>query len=270
MTPIEAPAEAPVVEAAPPPAMRRGFVALVVLGCFAVLLLAGLGVWQLERRAWKLELIRQVESRATAAPVVAPGPEAWPALNAADDAYRRVVVSGRFLNDRETLVQAVTERGAGFWVLTPMATDWGFTVLVNRGFVPADRRDPATRTEGQIEGDTALAGLLRLSEPGGGFLRANDPAGDRWYSRDVTAIANARGLSGVAPYFVDADATENAGGLPIGGLTVLRFPNNHLVYALTWFAMAALLTGGLAHVIRTERRRSQLAEAPAPAPAQSG
>ncbi len=240
----------------PPERSRRGITALIVAGCCAVLLLAGLGVWQLQRRAWKLELIQQVETRADAAPVAAPGPDEWPALTAANDAYRRVVVSGRFLNDRETLVQAVTERGAGFWVLTPMATDWGFTVLVNRGFVPADRRDAASRTAGQIEGDTALAGLLRMPEPGGAFLRANDPAADRWYSRDVAAIAQARGLTAVAPYFVDADATENEGGLPIGGLTVIRFPNNHLVYALTWFAMAALLAGGLVHVIRAERRRS--------------
>ncbi len=243
---------------------RRGIAPLIIAGCCAMLLLTGLGVWQLQRRAWKLELIRQVETRVDAAPVAAPGPEEWPALTAANDAYRRVVVSGRFLNDRETLVQAVTERGSGFWVLTPMMTDWGFTVLVNRGFVPTDRRDAATRAAGQIEGDAALAGLLRMTEPGGGFLRANDPAADRWYSRDVAAIARAKGLSGVAPYFVDADATENLGGLPVGGLTVIRFPNNHLVYALTWFAMAALLAGGLVYAVRLDRRR-RTPDEPAPA-----
>ncbi len=245
---------------------RRGLAALLVAGGCVVLVLIGLGVWQLQRREWKLALIQQVETRATAAPVAAPGPPEWPALTAAGDAYRRVVVSGSFLNDRETLVQAVTERGAGFWVLTPMVTDWGFTVLVNRGFVPSDKRDAATRAAGQITGETALAGLLRMSEPGGAFLRANDPAGGRWYSRDVAAIAAAEGLGPVAPYFVDADATENEGGLPIGGLTVIRFPNNHLVYALTWFAMAALLAGGLVHVARAERRRLQGAVAATPPP----
>ncbi len=245
---------------------RRGLWALLVAGVCVVLVLTGLGIWQVQRRDWKLDLIEQVETRVKADPVAAPGPAEWPALTAATDAYRRVVVSGTFQNDRETLVQAVTERGPGFWVLTPMVTDWGFTVLVNRGFVPSDKREAATRAAGQITGETALAGLLRMSEPGGAFLRANDPAGGRWYSRDVAAIAEARGLGPVAPYFVDADATENMGGLPIGGLTVIRFSNNHLVYALTWFAMAALLAGGLVHVALAERRRQRAADAAAPSP----
>ncbi|MBZ9938927.1 SURF1 family protein [Mesorhizobium sp. BR1-1-16] len=233
---------------------RRRLTALIVAGCCAVLVLTALGTWQLQRRSWKLDLIHKVEQRVDAAPVAAPDPAAWPMINARDDAYRHVALSGRFLNDRETLVQAVTERGSGFWVMTPFATDWGFTVLVNRGFVPGDRRDPATRREGQIAGDTAFAGLMRMSEPGGAFLRANDPAAGRWYSRDVAAIAAAKGLGPVAPYFVDADATENPGGLPVGGLTVIAFPNNHLIYALTWFGMAILLAGALVHVVRSERR----------------
>lgn len=129
--------------------------------------------------------------------------------------------------------------------MTPLDTG-AFTVLVNRGFVPAEARDRATRAQGNVAGITTLRGLLRVSEPGGGFLRANNPAGDRWYSRDVAAIARARGLARAAPYFVDADAAPNAGGLPIGGLTVLRFSDNHLAYALTWFILAA----GCAFAIR--------------------
>lgn len=139
-------------------------------------------------------------------------------------------------------MQAVTERGAGFWVLTPLHTGQGI-VLVNRGFVPGDRRDPATRTAGQAVGMVTVTGLIRASEPGGGFLRANDPAADRWYSREVAAIARARGLGTVAPFFVDADATPNPGGYPLGGLTVVSFRNNHLVYAITWFALALLSAG---------------------------
>jgi surfeit locus 1 family protein len=79
-------------------------------------------------------------------------------------------------------------------------------------------------------------------------------AADRWYSRDVAAIAAARDLSAVAPYFIDADASPVRGGLPIGGLTVTDLPNNHLVYALTWFCLAILLTGGLLHVGHQEWR----------------
>ena len=134
--------------------------------------------------------------------------------------------------------------------LTPLQSP-AFTVLVNRGFVPQDRRSPATRPEGQVAGEVTVTGLLRLSEPGGGYLRSNDPAGNRWYSRDVAAIAAAGKLGATAPFFIDADATPNPGGLPVGGLTVVRFRNSHLSYALTWFALA----GGLALAVAIARRR---------------
>jgi surfeit locus 1 family protein len=79
-----------------------------------------------------------------------------------------------------------------------------------------------------------------MSEPGGAFLRNNDPRSDRWYSRDVAAITKARGLARTAPYFIDADASPNPGGYPVGGLTVVAFRNAHLTYALTWFGLAIL------------------------------
>jgi len=216
---------------------RRGAFAAAAL--IAAMGLAALGVWQIERRAWKHELVTAVEARIHAAPVAAPSQAAWGAVDAKDDAYRRVTATGRFLHDRETLVQAVTDRGPGYWVLTPLETP-RFTLLVNRGFVPKDRRDPAARAAGNAAGAVTVTGLLRVTEPEGAFLRSNDPAGDRWFSRDVAAIAKARGLRSTAPYFVDADAAPNPGGYPVGGLTVVRFPDNHLVYALTWFALCAL------------------------------
>lgn len=217
-------------------ARRAGFAAAALI---VALGLVALGVWQLERRVWKHELIAAVETRVHAPPVAAPGPEQWRRVSAAKDAYRRVAATGRFRHDRETLVQAVTDRGAGYWVLTPLETP-GFTLLVNRGFVPKGRGDVASRAAGNIAGLTTVTGLLRVSEPGGAFLRSNDAAADRWYSRDVAAIAKARGVTNVAPYFVDADSSANPGGYPVGGLTVIRFADNHLVYALTWFALAGL------------------------------
>ncbi|NBB62153.1 SURF1 family protein [Pseudomonas sp. ODNR1LW] len=218
-----------------------------------------LGVWQVQRLAWKTELIAQVEARVHAAPVEAPGREAWPMVSRDADQYRRVTVHGVFLHDRETLVQAVTESGAGFWVVTPLVADEGFTVLINRGFVTPERRSPADRAAGRLMGPQTVTGLLRITEPGGGFLRANDPAGERWYSRDVAAIARARSLADVAPYFIDADATPNPDGWPKGGLTVVAFPNSHLVYALTWFGMALLTLVGYAIVAREIRRRRRAA-----------
>ena len=233
---------------------RRGLILLGILALAGVALFTSLGVWQVERLFWKLDLIQRVEERAQAAPVSAPGPEDWPAVTAASQEYRRVSVTGRFLNDQETLVQAVTERGGGFWVLTPLRTDRGFTVLVNRGFVPPDRRAPDSRTAGLVASDTTVTGLLRVTEPGGGFLRSNDPAGDRWYSRDVAAIAAARGVTEAAPYFIDAEASPE-GGYPVGGLTVLKFRNNHLVYALTWFALDLMLIAAAIYVARSEWKR---------------
>ena len=237
---------------------RRPWVVGLLLG-LAALLFAGfcaLGVWQIERRAWKLDLIERVNARIAAQPVPAPGPAEWPQITAATDEYRRVSLTGRYLNDRETLVQAVTERGGGFWVLTPFQTNDQTTVLVNRGFVPPDKHNPSTRAEGQIEGETTVTGLLRISEPGGGFLRTNDPAADRWFSRDVAAIAQACGLANVAPFFVDARAVQLPNA-PVGGLTVIRFNNTHLVYALTWFGLALMTLVAAFYLVRDEHRARQ-------------
>jgi surfeit locus 1 family protein len=135
-------------------------------------------------------------------------------------------------------------------VITPLLTERG-AILVNRGFVPPERRLPATRPQGQVSGTVSVVGLLRLSEPGGRFLRANQPARDRWFSRDVAAIAARRGVERAAPFFIDADATANPGGLPVGGLTVINFRNAHLVYALTWLALAGMCLAGFVLIART-------------------
>lgn len=246
---------AAVVPAQPRPPQQggggRGRVILVGLLALAALVFCGLGIWQVERRSWKLDLIARVEARLRAAPQPAPGPQGWTGLTEARDAYRRVVLTGRFLDAAPALSLAVTERGSGFWLLAPFRDERGFTVLVNRGFV-ADAEAARWRSGGvPLPPPGRLTGLLRMSESGGGFLRRNDPAGDRWYSRDVGAIAEARGLGSVAPYFVDADAASEPGPVPQGGLTVVAFRNSHLVYALTWFALAAMSLWGAVFVWRS-------------------
>ncbi len=122
--------------------------------------------------------------------------------------------------------------------------------------MPPDRRAVESRLESNGAGPQTVTGLLRLSEPGGGFLRSNVPGEDRWYSRDVAAIAAARGIGDVAPYFIDADGAPNQGGYPIGGLTRVVFPNNHLVYAITWFSLAAMLAAATIVIGRREWRRA--------------
>ncbi|MDM0046098.1 SURF1 family protein [Variovorax dokdonensis] len=241
-----------------------------MLALGALLLLAfvafcALGVWQLERRAWKLDLIARVDARVHAAPVPAPAKAAWPQVNAANDEYRRVSLRGRFLHDRESLVQALSDRGAGFWVLTPLVQADGTVVLVNRGFVTPALRERAARAADEPKGDVDIVGLLRLSEPGGGFLRRNDPAANRWYSRDVAAIAAARSLQSVgpvAPYFVDAGAQAGATpDQPEGGLTVIQFRNTHMSYALTWFAMALGTAFAAWWLFLGDRRKARRGEA---------
>ena len=233
----------------------RGRQVLLALLATAFAGFVALGGWQVERRAWKHALIERVEARLAAAPVAATGPDAWAAIGR-DDEYRQVTVRGRFDHGRETCTQAVTVLGPGCWVLTPLRTDAGWTVLVNRGFVDPAHRGPASRHGAQTEGPVQIAGLLRASEPGGGFLRANDPAIGRWTSRDVAAIAAARGLdpARTAPYFVDADAASSLPGGPVGGLTVVQFRDHHLIYALTWFGLAAMTAAAFGHLLRRPRR----------------
>ncbi|WP_353506225.1 SURF1 family protein [Variovorax brevis] len=216
--------------------------------------LVALGTWQVERRAWKLALIERVDQR-----VHAPAVD-LPAVGSAADAlaneYRHVRLTGNFLHDRESFVQATTELGSGFWVLTPFQLRDGGVVLVNRGFVSSQGRDRATRATGEPQGEVSVAGLVRVSEPGGGYLRRNDPAANRWYSRDVQAIAAARDLKDVAAFFVDVDAGSGsaAAGQPVGGMTVIAFNNNHLVYAITWYLLAALVAGAAWRTVVEEKR----------------
>jgi surfeit locus 1 family protein len=233
---------------------NRTPVKLILIGVFVlfcIIVLAGLGFWQLERRAWKLDLINRVEQRIHEPAAGAPGPDQWTGINDSELAYRHIETSGRFLDKPVTLVKAVTSRGSGYWVMSPFQSSSGFTVLINRGFVPADRANEGWQPD-QLQ--TNITGLLRITEPGGGFLRSNDPAGGRWYSRDVASIAATLNIESIAPYFIDAGAGQNPVDLPAGGLTVIAFPNNHLVYALTWFGMALMLGVASTIVGRNEWR----------------
>ncbi|WP_028104330.1 SURF1 family protein [Pseudoduganella violaceinigra] len=212
-------------------------------------LFLALGTWQLYRMQWKQALIARVNARAHAAPAAAPGRAEWPSITAENAEYRHVQVAGTLLHDRSTLVQASTNYGLGFWVMTPLKTAAGDTILVNRGFIPT-RQTPSAAPQAAL-----VTGLLRISEPGGSVVRKNDAAGQRWYSRDVQAIAAAGGLTQVAPYFIDADAAPaQEAGQPIGGLTVIAFRDNHLVYALTWYALALMIIGRTWQITRKKRQ----------------
>lgn len=227
-----------------------GIAALVALA-----ILVTLGTWQLSRLTWKTGLIAQVEERSKAAPVPMPGRAAWAAMTPERDEYRRVTVTGRFRHDAEAYLfhvagdsrQADRNRpsGQGYFVLTPLVLADGTTVVVNRGFVPTERRDPATRGQGQVPGDVTVTGLIRFPETRGTFAAADDTARRIFYTRDLGAIGRAQrlDLASAAPFSIDADATPVAGGWPVGGETRLSFSNRHLEYAVTWYGLALTLVG---------------------------
>ena len=249
--------------AAKTPRRPRGVFVLGWLALFGVVVFVGfvaLGSWQVHRRAWKHDLVARVDARVHAQPVDAPGRGQWSQVSAANDEYRRVKLTGSFLQDKSVRVRASTELGLGSWLLTPMRLRNGDIVIVNRGFVsPVWCGGKATCTPGPA-GETSISGLLRISEPKGAFLQKNEPAAERWFSRDVAAIAAAKGLHDAAPYFVDADASSSPGrgegdDGPVGGLTVIAFPDNHLMYAITWFGMALLTLLGAWIVWKDERRK---------------
>lgn len=211
-----------------------------------------LGVWQVKRLAWKEDLIARVDARVHAEAVIAPSQPDWPSVSEDSHEYLHVSVSGQYRPGAVALVSAATQAGQGYWVMAPLQRADGSWVYVNQGFVPQEKRGAGQSGEYTPTEPVSVTGLLRLSHPGGGVLRDNVPAENRWYSRDVQAMAERQGLSPVAPYFVDVQATGSE--LPVGGLTVIQFRNNHLVYAITWFALAfgMLLAAWL--VLRDSRR----------------
>jgi surfeit locus 1 family protein len=219
--------------------------ALATLVCLAILV--GLGVWQLERKAWKEALIDRIVARSRIEPP-APLP-AFDAFDPARDEFERVRATGRFLQDEETLVHGLAPGDTpgralqGYYVVTPLRLDDGRTVLVNRGFVPTELKDVSRRAAGQVEGETTVTGMLRQSEARAMFVPAPNPQTGEWFNRDVPGIAAAKGLTGIAPYLIEADATPNPGGWPKGGQLRVDLPNNHLQYAFTWFGLALCLVG---------------------------
>lgn len=228
---------------------QSGLLVPGILSLAAFALLVSLGTWQLDRLAWKEDLIARAETRSQAPAEPLPPPADWLAFDGPAQEYRAVRLFGRFLHDDELHVYTALPSpkgqhgGQGWWVMTPMEVDGGGIVYVNRGFVPDDRKDPESRTEGRVEGSIDIEGLVQLAEPRGPFIPDDEPADNVWFTRDPVRMAAASGLpEPVAPFFVDARVSA-PGGLPQGGETTLTFRNDHLGYALTWFGLAATLVG---------------------------
>lgn len=246
---------------------------LTALCLFFALVFAALGTWQMQRLSWKRDLIERVQQRLSSPPKSLAAPDQWAAMGGADAEYSAVTVRGQWLSAQTLLSQALTSYGAGYWVMTPLQQADGSQVLVNRGFVPSTARaawlpEAARAHDARLPSEVVVTGLLRRNEPGGGFLRTNDAAQQRWHSRDVVAMAQALDLSRAAPFFIDAGLPSlpaSGGGRtgdldgatlavqqaePVEGLTVVRFANNHLVYACTWYGLAILCIAAFLRVAR--------------------
>ncbi|EJF80072.1 hypothetical protein MCO_00289 [Bartonella sp. DB5-6] len=227
--------------------------------CF-FLLFSALGVWQVQRLNWKTNLIISANQRVHLPPIKAPPQDQWAHTTFEKDEYRPVIITGKFLTDKNIFVTAVAQDTTGYWVLTPLQTADNTLTFVNRGFIPMDARHDFQNSEQSHTNiphsateikQTTVIGLLRMSEKNGFFPRKNNPDTNLWYTRDLPAMAQKLGLSTVAPYFIDASKkTDTQADLPIGGLTVVHFQNNHLVYAITWFTLAAGVLGAFLFLLR--------------------
>lgn len=237
----------------PGAAGTRGPLWRAVFVCTALAGLLALGTWQAQKLGWKTELIAAREASLARPPVAL----SRITRDGTVPAFRRVRVGGEFLHDKEIRLGPRTRKGAAGWhVITPLRLTGGGIVLVNRGWVPHARKTPATRRAGLVKGPVRVEGLVRDPPAPGWLTPDNVPAKGDWYHVDIAAMASHLGLDDVAPYLIDAGRNPNPGGLPIGGQTIVRPPNNHLVYAFTWYALAVVLLA-IYIIDRRTRRREQ-------------
>ena len=212
-----------------------------------ILILLALGSWQVHRLIWKTELNEERRAQFQAEAVMLPV-----ALDdAASYAYRRVWLEGRFRHEAEMFLAARTfDRRVGYQIVTPFERTDGPAVLVNRGWVPLDNKEPETRLGGQIQGTYRLEGVVVPGGRAGWFTPDNEPQNNMWFWTDTEALAAEAGIP--APSFlVDAGPTPNPGGLPIGGQTKVELRSEHMQYIVIWYALAI----GLAVIYAIYMRR---------------
>jgi surfeit locus 1 family protein len=222
--------------------MRPYFRPMLVPTLWIVPLLAmllSLGVWQIHRLHWKLDLLEKIHTGLTAPPATLA--DVLPRYNEADidnADYRRAVVHGLFDNGHEILFFTTGEQGAPVYhVLTPFLMEDGHTLLIDRGTIPVNL-PPAMLARGDLNGERTVIGILRKPAPSNWFTPRSDVAHRVTHTRDPATLAREFGLKNIFPMFLEADAASNPGGWPKGGVTIVDLPNDHLQYAITWFGLA--------------------------------
>lgn len=215
---------------------------VVALAALGVLL--GLGTWQLERKRWKEDLLAKIADRVASEP----RPVARVAGLGGDIEYMHVSAVGRFFHDKERYLYSPAPSGLAWHVYTPLETAPDRIVWVNRGVVPDASKAPATRSAGQVLGESQVRGLVRVPQGKTLFTPQNDAAGNLWYWADIPALTASAFPQGSAvsalPFVIEADAQPlPPGGLPKGGVTRIALSNRHLEYAVTWYGIALTLIG---------------------------
>lgn len=244
------------------PRARSSLVLPAVFTCAALAVFVALGTWQVQRKAWKEALIGTLETRLAAAPAELPPRARWPHLDPAADEFRRVKFAATFVPGEEALVYTSGSAfrpdvsGPGYWVFAPARLPDGSTVVVNRGFVPEGRQDPASHSAGGSGERQDLVGVLRWPEPAGWFAPSRDTARNLWFVRDPLAIAAAKGWPDVAPFFVELEGPQPPGGLPQPGPLKVRLRNEHLGYAITWYGLALVTVVMFAFWLAARRRKA--------------
>jgi len=240
--------------------LKRELTILTVFVAAAFAVLAGLGVWQLQRLDWKEGLIAKIEARTHGEPVSLDAAlEQWEKSGEVE--YLRVRFSGSFLHQYERHLFSILKGESGWHVITPLETPDGRIVMVDRGFVPMHLKSAETRTSGNVAGVQSYTGLARAPGTKAYFTPENDVKANAWYWRDLKSMAtdNSEGIAGknVVPFFVELEENKVHGGWPKGGVTRVELPNKHLQYAGTWFGLAGgLLAVYGIFVIGKLRRRS--------------
>ncbi len=204
----------------------------------SIIIMLGLGSWQLERMEWKENLIALLEARTSATPT-----SALPELvTQKDHEFLPVVLEGRFLHENEMLLQNRThDKKAGMHVLTPfIRAEGGGAILVDRGWVPFEAAGPEHRMANQLEGPLTIEGIIRFPTGQSDFIPDNNIEKNQWYFIDLDVMGKVASID-FAPFYIMASSDLGAAELPIGGQWKVALPNNHLEYALTWYSLALIL-----------------------------
>lgn len=242
------------------PSAPRGLLIPSLVMLAALIVLSGLGVWQLERLAWKEALIATLAERQAAPPSPIPAREQWPKLDPGTDEFRRVALRASFPISSEARVYSGGAglrddiKSPGYFAFAPVRLPDGATVVINRGYVDNANPDATLKPLGVAEGAVDLVGVLRWPERPGIFVAAHSERQDLWFARDHQAMAARYGWGEVAPFYVEQESPVPPGGLPRPGPLTVKLRNDHLGYAMTWFGLAAVMLVAFGFWVRSRRR----------------